>query len=399
MYIKGRHKGKEFGSSIEFQCQGAITMEMNKKIPVRLAWFALLLALALAVGCNRAPSDAKLTSDVQNQILGDSSISSKQQVTVQAANGVVTLSGTVASDAERSLAGIDAGKVAGVKTVVNNLQTAAPVVAEAPAPVEQTPAPAPAPVPEKKEVKKSKPKAAREQQADHTPAPAPQIAQNEPPAEQQAAPAPPPPPPPVPKVTIPDGTQLAVRLVEALDSGRNKPGDVFHGTLSQPIVVGDKVVIPANSDVTGQVTDAKDAAHFSGSSMLALKLTTLTVNGKTYQISTEPFSQEGKGRGKNTAAKVGGGAAVGALIGGLIGGGKGAAIGAGVGAGGGTAAQGVTKGQQVTLASESIVNFKLSDSLTVTPVGHHNRNADSNGNGNGSNGNGNGNVSQSNDQP
>jgi BON domain-containing protein len=372
---------------------------MEKKmviIPARLVMLALLLSLALAVGCNRTPTDAKLTSDVQSQIQSDQSITNKDQITVQATGGVITLSGTVASDAERSLAGIDAGKVAGVKTVVNNLQSAPPVMAQTPPPVEQTPpAPAPTPAPEKKEHKRAKPNAGRPNDQDQAPAPAPVVAQNEPPAEQ-AAPPPPPPPPPVQKVTIPDGTQLAVRLVEALDSGRNHGGDVFHGTLAQPIVVGDKVVIPANSDVTGQVTDAKDAGHFSGNSSLALKLTTLTVNGKTYQISSDQFSQQGKGRGKNTAAKVGGGAAVGALIGGLIGGGKGAAIGAGVGAGGGTAAQGVTKGQQVTLASESIVNFKLADSLTVTPVGHHNRNADSNGN---NVGNGNGNVSQNNDQP
>jgi hypothetical protein len=167
-----------------------------------------------------------------------------------------------------------------------------------------------------------------------------------------------------------------------LDSGRNHPGDVFHGTLAQPIVVGDRVVIPAYSDVTGEVTDAKDAGHFSGSSSLSLTLTTLTVNGKTYRISTEQFQQEGKGRGKNTAEKVGGGAGLGALIGALAGGGKGAAIGAGVGAGGGIAAQGLTRGQQVTLASESMVNFKLAQSLTVTPVGTHQRNADLNGNSN-----------------
>jgi hypothetical protein len=372
---------------------------MEKKtviIPVRLVMLALLLSLALAVGCNRAPTDAKLTSDVQSQIQSDQSITNKDQITVQASGGVITLSGAVASDAERSLAGIDAGKVAGVKTVVNNLQSAPPVVAQTPPPIEQAPqASAPTPAPEKKEHKKAKPNAGRSNDQDQAPGPAaPVVAQNEPPAEQ-AAPPPPPPPPPVQKVTIPDGTQLAVRLVEALDSGRNHAGDVFHGTLAQPIVVGDKVVIPANADVTGQVTDAKDAGHFSGNSSLALKLTTLTVNGKTYQISSDQFSQQGKGRGKNTAAKVGGGAAVGALIGGLIGGGKGAAIGAGVGAGGGTAAQGVTKGQQVTLASESIVNFKLADSLTVTPVGHHNRNADRQSMDNGSNGN----VSQSNDQP
>ncbi len=101
---------------------------------------ALLLSLALAVGCNRAPTDAKLTSDVQSQIQSDQSITNKDQITVQASGGVITLSGAVASDAERSLAGIDAGKVAGVKTVVNNLQSAPPVVAQTPPPIEQAPA-------------------------------------------------------------------------------------------------------------------------------------------------------------------------------------------------------------------------------------------------------------------
>jgi hypothetical protein len=371
-------------------------MQKNTKIPVPIILLALLLSLALAVGCNRTPTDAKLTSDVQSQIQADQAITNKDQIAVQASGGVVTISGTVASDAERSLAGIDAGKVAGVKTVVNNLQSAPPAMAQTPPIDAPPPAPAPTPAPEKKEHKTVKPRAGHVRDQDQAP-PAPVVAQNEPPA-QQAAPPPPPPPPPVQKVTIPDGTQLAVRLVEALDSGRNHPGDVFHGTLSQPVVLGDKVVIPANSDVTGQVTDAKDAGHFSGNSSLALKLTTLTVNGKTYQISTEQWEQQGKGRGKNTAAKVGGGALAGALIGGLIGGGKGAAIGAGVGAGGGTAVQGATRGQQVTLNSESVVNFKLADSLTVTPAGTHKRNVDTSDNGNGGGSGNDSNLSDS-DQP
>ncbi len=373
-------------------------MQKNTKIPVQIVLLALLVSVALAVGCSHAPTDAKLTSDVQSQIQADQAITNKGQIAVQSSGGVVTLSGNVASDAERSLAGIDAAKVAGVKTVVNNLQSAPPTVAQTPPPVEQAapPAPAPTPAPEKRERKTAKPRAGHMKEQDEAPAAAPVVAQNEPPV-QQAAP-PPPPPPPVQKVTIPDGTQLAVRLVESLDSGRNHPGDVFHGTLAQPIVVGEKVVIPANSDVTGQVTDAKDAGHFSGNSSLALKLTALTVNGKTYQVSTEQWQQEGKGRGKNTAAKVGGGALAGALIGGLIGGGKGAAIGAGVGAGGGTAVQGATKGQQVALASESVVNFKLADSLTVIPVGIHKRNVDATDNGNGAS-SGDSNLSDNGDQP
>ncbi|HLH08100.1 MAG TPA: BON domain-containing protein [Terriglobales bacterium] len=346
----------------------------------QLLLLSLVLSLGLVVACNKAPNDAKLTSDVQNQIQADSSITSKQQIAVQSNNGVVTLSGTVASDAERSLAAIDASKVNGVKTVVNNLQTAPPAVAETPAPAleEQTPPPAP----EKKERRHSKPSAERRHPKDQQAAPPmPVVADNQPPAQQQqTAPPPPPTPPPVQKVTIPDGTQLSIRLVEALDSGRNHAGDVFHGSLSQPIVVDGKVVIPADSDVTGQVTDAKDAGHFSGNSSLALKLTTLTVNGKTYQIATDSLQKQGKGRGKNTAEKVGGGAAIGALIGGLIGGGKGAAIGAGVGAGGGTAAQAATHGEQVKYPSESILNFRLAESLTVTPVKIHKRNVDTNSN-------------------
>ena len=355
-------------------------MEKNEKISVGVIWLVLLLSLA--VGCNRAP-DAKLVSGVQSQIQADQSITSRHQIAVQASDGVVTLSGTVASDAERSLAAIDAAKVAGVKTVVNNLQFSPPAVAQTRPPVEEAPA-TPAPAPEKKLRKKVQPRADRPtHQNPLPPPPPPVVAQIQPPV-QQFVPRPPfpPPPPPVQSVTIPERTQIAVRLVESLDSGRNHPGDVFHGSLAQPIVVGDRVVIPAYSEVTGEVTDSKDAAHFSGSSSLSLTLTSLSVNGKTYRIITEQFHQEGTARGKNTAEKVGGGAGLGALIGALAGGGKGAAIGAGVGAGGGMAAQGLTRGQQVTLASESIVNFRLAESLTVTSVGTHQRNADSNGNGN-----------------
>ena len=49
------------------------------------------------------------------------------------------------------------------------------------------------------------------------------------------------------------------------------------------------------------------------------------------------------------------------------------AIGAGVGAGAGTTAQGVTRGQQVRLNSEQVLNFQLQSPLTVTPASGSNR--------------------------
>ena len=80
--------------------------------------------------------------------------------------------------------------------------------------------------------------------------------------------------------------------------------------------------------MVGRVADVKSAGRFAGNSVLTLELTSLAVNGKTYNIQTNQWSRAGKGEGKNTATKVGVGTAAGAVLGGIIGGGKGAAIGA-----------------------------------------------------------------------
>ena len=97
-----------------------------------------------------------------------------------------------------------------------------------------------------------------------------------------------------------------------------------------------------------------------------MELSSLSVNGKTYNIQTNQWLREGKGEGKNTAVKAGGGAAIGAIIGGLAGGGKGAAIGAGAGAGAGTGVAATKKGEQIKLPAESTLSFLLIDPVTVT---------------------------------
>ena len=345
---------------------------MKAKYSWSVMLLVLVVALGLTVACSRAVSDAQLTSQVQGKIAADRNVQSRQ-ITVQAANGVVILSGNVSSEMERSAAAGDAAQIDGVKTVVNNLTVAAPAVAQ-----EAAPAPEPAPEPVRAiTARRAKPSAAhraaktyKDPAPETAPTPAP-VATSAPVA---AAPAPapvpvaPPEPPPVQYVTVPEGTQLSVRITEALDSQRSHIGDVFHGTLSQPVVVGDRVVIPAYADVEGRVVDAKDAAHFSGRSALALDLSRLSVNGKSYDIHTDQWAKEGAARGKNTAEKVGGGAAIGAIIGAIAGGGKGAAIGAGVGAGAGTTAQAATRGEQVRLPSESVINFRLETSISVIPT-------------------------------
>ncbi len=174
-------------------------------------------------------------------------------------------------------------------------------------------------------------------------------------------------------VTVPEGTTLSIRLIDEVNTERNKAGDPFKATLDSPVVVGDKVAIPADADIEGRVVQAQNQGHYAGTSQLALELVRITYNGHSYDIRTEQFSKQGSSRGKRTAATVGGGAALGAIIGGIAGGGKGAAIGAAAGAGAGTGAEAITKPTPIKLPAETLLSFRLDSPVTVTPANNARR--------------------------
>jgi hypothetical protein len=166
-------------------------------------------------------------------------------------------------------------------------------------------------------------------------------------------------------VTIPSGTTLAVRLVDTIDSERSQQGQTFHATLDSPLAVDGETVIPSGYDVEGHIVNVQSAGKFAGQSMLVLQLDRISAAGKYYNIQTDQYSRKGSSRGKNTAEKVGAGAGIGAIIGAIAGGGKGAAIGAAAGGGLGGGVQAATKGQQIKLPSETVLNFTLQAPLTV----------------------------------
>jgi hypothetical protein len=168
-------------------------------------------------------------------------------------------------------------------------------------------------------------------------------------------------------IIVPAGTVLTVKLTQGITSKTAKAGDTFNATLSKSVKVGGNVALPAGSKVTGSIVEAKAKGKIKGEGELALKLTKISVKGKSYTIQTQEFSQTEKGKGKRTAATTGGGAAGGALIGGLAGGGKGAAIGAGVGAGVGLAGGAMTGNKQVELPAEAAVGFTMSAPLKLPP--------------------------------
>ncbi len=341
---------------------------------------AAALALLLTAGCGLsgcksnkpAVSDDALTTTIQSQLAADSAIAG-QQVTVQVQNGVATLNGVVSNDAQRTIAARDAAGVQGVQQVRNAIVVGvlnANVTTPAPAPVPLKAAPAIPQAETRRELQRD-----RDRNVDRDRNSAP-IERENPPAQQPAPPpvasqppvqqAPPPPPQPVYRsVTIPAGDTLPVRVTQTLDSATTQQGESFSGVVASDIVVDGVTAIPAGANVSGQVDEVHEAAHFKGSSLLTVSLSSLTRKGDRISITTDPYTVQGKGRGGNTAEKAGIGAVGGAILGGILGGGKGAAIGAAAGGGTGAGINAVTRGQQVQIPSESIVRFRLTTPVTL----------------------------------
>jgi hypothetical protein len=175
------------------------------------------------------------------------------------------------------------------------------------------------------------------------------------------------------KVTVPAGTRILVRMIDGVDSERNHVGDKFRASLEQNLEADGVIVAPRGADVIGRLAEAKEAGHMTGHSELKLELTDIRVGDELLPIVTGDYDVQGKNRGGNTAAKTAGGAAIGAVIGALAGGGKGAAIGAGVGAGAGATINILTRGQQVRVPSETMLEFRLDQSFSARPAPAMNR--------------------------
>jgi hypothetical protein len=186
-----------------------------------------------------------------------------------------------------------------------------------------------------------------------------QAAGQSPNGSQQAAQAPAP-------VTIPAGTSLAIRVDQTISVKTARPGDRFTGEIVNPVADGSgTLIVPKGTRVGGVVAAAHRRGHFKGASVLELRLTSMRLGGQELPLETRAFAESKKGKGKRTAAIIGGGSGLGMLIGGVATGGAGLLWGGLAGAGAGTAAAGLTGNRDLVIPAETVVHFKLSEDVIV----------------------------------
>jgi len=169
-------------------------------------------------------------------------------------------------------------------------------------------------------------------------------------------------------VTVPAGTPLSIRINQHISVKTSRPGDRFDGELADSVTNDSgHVLVPKGTPVGGVITASHRRGHFKGASILQLRLTSMTFDGRSYPLRTGSLTRTKKGKGKRTAGWIGGTTGAGMLIGGLATGGVGLLVGGLSGAGAGTLVAGATGNRDIEIPAESIVRFRLAEDLTVQP--------------------------------
>jgi len=396
-----------------------------KRVFIHLvAWSGVALlstVVALAQDAGTAPGQAQSQPAVQSQgprtdgqiemdvvhALDASPALKNDLITAATIQTEVTLSGTVASDASKQLAESIASHIDGVTKVHNNLKVGNPAQdAQNMPPADpnaqempdnqqaaSTPGlPPPGPSPDQSQ-NQAQPNYPAQPQA-QAPGPYPQQGNYPPPPQQrpqypnpqypnqqypnpqnsqyppQYAPAPNGPSYEAPHgpVTVPQGTLLYLRTAEPLDSKRAKDGEPVQFTVIQDVSSGGVLAIPRGATVHGVVTESKKAGELAGSAVLALRLTSLDLGGRSYPLDSDEFKVKGPNKAGETVSNAVGAGIVGTIIGCAVGRGAGCAIGAGAGVAAGTAATAASGGPRAWIPAEALVSFHLANPLTVDPV-------------------------------
>lgn len=226
-----------------------------------LRTLTLIVAFAAVPAFGQKRTEQAVLIDVRNVFL-QQPVFHNMAIEPSLKNGVVTLSGTVSSEAAKELASDKVGDIAGVRTVLNNLVVVEPG---------SRPAGSPAPA--------------------STAAAAASVDQ-------------------VKVLTLTPPALIPVRIREQLNTHTAKVGDIFHGLTATAVYESGVVLIPARTPVTGRVVTTKAARPFVGYAQLSLELTAIRlpvpqVGGKTLALATLPLNSQGAAKGTGSGGIFG----------------------------------------------------------------------------------------------
>ena len=365
---------------------------------VSVAFFLLSSRMACAQATPAANTDGQIEMNVVHALDAAGQLK-PDWITATTVQGVVTLSGTSSSAANKTLAATLASQVPGVSKVVNNLTVGNPqqqAGEQAPPAGQAQDAQAQQNGPDMQAENSAGLPATDQAQSPSQPAnpfpgqsvnpanggydaasgsapasgsrpgyPAAESYQQSQPYQSQYPAGPEPPRTPV---TIEQGTALVVRTTQSLSSQMAQPGTPIDFVAARDVYAGGVLAIPRGATIHGEVTDVRQAGALTGHASLALRLDAVQLEGNSFPLDANLFKVKSPGKGGRTAASAFGGALLGALVGGAFGGGTGALVGGTAGGLGGTAASAMSHGPQVWIPSEAMMTFHLSTPLTVTPV-------------------------------
>jgi hypothetical protein len=166
-------------------------------------------------------------------------------------------------------------------------------------------------------------------------------------------------------IVLPSGTLLPLTLETRVSSATSRVEDPVRARLRHAVTVGNRVVLPAGTPVSGIVVDADRSGRVKGRALIALRFTSLVLDGRRYAIRTSAVVRRAPGTKKRDAATIAIPAGAGAVVGGLLDGRSGAAKGAAIGGAGGTGVVLATRGREVMLPPGAAIGVRLTRSLAL----------------------------------
>ena len=169
-------------------------------------------------------------------------------------------------------------------------------------------------------------------------------------------------------VVVPNGSLLRIRINRFLASDKTPAGTTFDGIVSNDVVAGGAVAIPRGATVHGTVVAAQKSGALKGRGEMSLQLTSITLGGKTYPLTSDVWAHNGADKTIESINRTAGMGAVGALFGAVAGGGVGAAIGGGVGAAIGLGSSAASRNGQIYIPAEAMLTFHTAADVPVVTL-------------------------------